>query len=84
MKGYSCQKSERKRYDQSQGAYYPTYDNEGKAHMLGSYGWGTKSETLKYKTAHPQKGLSMDRTHLKFFDSLKCSKFNGKPAGFNE
>ena len=52
--------------------------------MLGSFGWGTESKSLKYKTAHNQKVLSMNRGHLKIFDQSKPSKFNGGAAGFNE
>ena len=63
---------------------YPNFEQDRKDKLLPHYGWGLTEKKLKYKTAYPQKGKSVDRKHLKYFDTTKPSKFKGYPAGFNE
>jgi hypothetical protein len=63
---------------------YPLFETEKKNRVLGNFGWGIDNPQIKYKTAHPQKGLSIDREHLKFLDNRLPSNFKGHPAGFNE
>ena len=49
---------------------------------MGHVGWGVAAPKMKYKTAHGQKGKSINRGHLKYLDSTFPSKFKGGPAGF--
>lgn len=49
---------------------------------MGSFGWGITDPRLKYSDAHPQKGRSIDRWHLKFLDKKMPSNFAGHPTGF--
>ena len=59
---------------------YPLFEKEKKGKIVGNFGWGV--DKLRYRSKH--KDDAIDRTHLKYFDSTKPSKFNGGPAGFNE
>ena len=59
---------------------YPLFEKEQKNKVLGNFGWGV--DRLRFKSEN--KNSNIDRTHLKYFDSTKPSKFNGGPAGFNE
>ena len=76
--------NDQRRFDQTEKPRYPNFEPEQKGMVLSNVGWGLQRPVLKYKTAFPQKGLSQDRHHLKYFDTTKPSKFAGHPAGFNE
>ena len=84
MSNYRFRYQDQKRYDQTEKPFYPLFDMENTKDKLDRVGWRSNCKSLKYKTAHPQGELSMNRGHLKFFDRVKPSNFNGKPAGFNE
>lgn len=49
---------------------------------MGNFGWGV--DKLRFRSTVNNRDSSINRTHLKYFDSTKPSKFNGFPAGFNE
>ena len=70
------------RFDQTDKPVYPSFETEHKGKVLSNNGWGLNNKKLKYKTAHPQKGLSIKREHLEYFDTTKPSNFAGYPAGF--
>ena len=72
------------RYDQTEHPIYPNFENTKKCQVLGNCGWGIDNPKLKYSTAHPQKGKSVDRWHLKFLDKKMPSNFAGHPTGFAE
>ena len=81
MKKYKFTKRHTSRYDQTDMPHYPRFEKG--VLDISATGWGTNIKHLKYKTAHPQKDLSMDRHHLKYHDTNHSSKFNGKPSGFH-
>ena len=57
-----------KRFDQFDQPVYPMFETTQKYKVVRNNGWGIDRKSLKYRTAHPQKGLSMKRSHLEYFD----------------
>ena len=74
--------TEQRRFDQDDHRVYPNFEPSHKGKVLSNTGWGL--DRIKYKTAHPQKGLSVDREHLKYFNKRFDSKFNGGKTGYSE
>ena len=59
---------------------YPLFEKDKKGKIMGNFGWGV--DNLRFKSVNQE--TSIDRTHLKYFDTTKPSRFCGHPAGFNE
>ena len=71
--------TEQRRFDQTDKLIYPNFERTNKDRVLSNTGWGLG---IKYKTAHSQKGKSINREHLKYFNERIDSKFKGGKTGF--
>ena len=71
--------TEQRRFDQTDKFIYPNFEATNKDRVLSNTGWGLG---IKYKTAHSQKGKSINREHLKYFNERIDSKFKGGKTGF--